>query len=244
MKRRAFGYCAAIVIIAAAWWALAALIDSPAFPAPDKATTAFFAALPQLWPHALTSAARIGAGMFFGVVLGMPLGIAIGRVRALDTVATPMIHLLYPIPKVVFLPVLLVLLGLGNAPKVVLIALVVFFQTIVSARDAARSVPRESVEAARVLGTSWLRQMWRVVVPQAMPGMFTALRINVATSIAILFLAESIAGDSGLGYYIVQMWGMLSYSRMFAGIIAMGTLGVAFYEALELAEKLVLRWRD
>jgi NitT/TauT family transport system permease protein len=239
-----FGYCAAIVIITLAWWALAALIKSPAFPPPGKAVSAFVADLPKLWPHALTSAGRIGAGMLAGVLFGMPLGIAIGRSRGLDTVATPMIHLLYPIPKVVFLPVLLVLLGLGNAPKVVLIALVVFFQTIVSARDAARSVSHESIEVARVMGTSWLRQMWRVVVPQALPGMFTALRINVATSIAILFLAESIAGDSGLGYYIMQMWGMLAYSRMFAGIIAMGTLGVAFYEALELAEKLVLRWRD
>ena len=93
-----------------------------------------------------------------------------------------------------FLPVLLVLLGLGNAPKIALIAIIVFFQILVTARDAAKAVPEASVLSVRSLGASRLDIYRHVVVPAALPDIFTALRIGTGTAIAVLFLAESIAG--------------------------------------------------
>ena len=196
-----------------------------------------------LWPHVLVSLWRVVAAMAIGMGLALPAGVWIGRSRRVATVATPLIHLLYPIPKVVFLPVLLVLLGLGNAPKVVLIALTVFFQTLVSVRDAARAVPAPYLAAVRAFGANRWQTVWHVVLPASLPALFTSLRINVGTAIAILFLAESIAGDSGIGYYVMQMWAMIDYPAMFAGIIAMAAIGVALYETLELVEHVALRWQ-
>jgi len=81
-------------------------------------------------------------------------------------------------------------------------------------------------------------------LPVSLPAVCTAVRINIATAIAILFLAESIAGSSGLGYYIVQMWGRLDYAAMFAGIIALAVLGVALYEGVAAVEHHWLGWAD
>jgi NitT/TauT family transport system permease protein len=83
-----------------------------------------------------------------------------------------------------------------------------------------------------------------VVVPATLPEVFTSLRINVATAIAILFLAESIAGTSGLGFAITDAWGMVDYPKMFAGIIAMALLGVALYETLNFIEQRLLDWKQ
>ncbi|MCL2315803.1 MAG: ABC transporter permease [Actinomycetia bacterium] len=241
--RRVLGYAAAVVLIVGTWWGLAVWVGSPALPRPWPALVALVRALPALWPHVLVSLWRILAAMALGMGLALPAGVLIGRSRAVATVATPLIHLLYPIPKVVFLPVLLVLLGLGNAPKIVLIALTVFFQTLVSVRDAVRVIPMPYLAAVRAFGANRWQTVWHVVLPAALPGLFTSLRINVGTAIAILFLAESIAGDSGIGYYVMQMWAMIDYPAMFAGIIAMAAMGVAIYESLELIEHVALRWQ-
>jgi len=241
--RRVTGYVAALVLIVLVWWGLAMLIGSPALPRPWPAVVSLWQALPQLAPHFLVSLWRILAAMVIGVVLAMPVGLWIGRSHGAQWIGTPLIHLLYPIPKVVFLPVLLVLLGLGNAPKVVLIALTIFFQTMLSVRDAVRIIPAPYLAAVRAFGASRWQVLRHVVLPASLPALFTSLRISVGTSIAILFLAESIAGSSGIGYYVVQMWSMLDYSAMFAGIIAMAIMGVLLYEVLELVEHVALRWQ-
>lgn len=241
--RRALGYLGATVVLLAGWAALAAVVDSPALPGPMIALAEFARQLPALAPEALVSLLRVVAAMALGTVLAVPLGLALGRLPRADAVFAPLVFLIYPIPKVVFLPVLLVLLGLGNAPKIALIALIVFFQILVTARDAAKAVPDGSVVSVRSLGATRLQVATHVVFPAALPDIFTALRIGTGTAIAVLFLAESIAGSNGLGWFIVDAWGRIDYPAMFAGIIAMGLLGVALYEALEAVEARTTRWR-
>lgn len=81
-----------------------------------------------------------------------------------------------------------------------------------------------------------------MVVPAALPDIFTALRISTGTAIAVLFFSETVAGSEGLGYYIIDAWSRIAYSEMFAGIIAMALLGVVLYEVLEVAEARVCKW--
>ena len=137
----------------------------------------------------------------------------------------------------------LVLLGLADAPKIVLIAITIFFQVLVTVRDAAKTVPDAAILSVRSLGATRFDVHRHVVVPATLPELFTALRISSGTAIAILFFAEAIAGRTGLGYFIVDSWAMLNYPRMFAGIIAMAVLGVLFYEFFDLLERRLARWR-
>lgn len=241
--RKVAGYLGAITVLLIGWAAVAAAVGSPALPGPGIAIVTFVEQWPAIWPQMLVSLWRVIIAMTLGTALAVPLGLMLGRSPRADAMFAPLIYVTYPIPKVVFLPVLMVLLGLGNAPKIVLIALIVFFQILVTARDASKAVPEPSVLSVRSLGASRWDVYRHVVVPAALPDIFTALRIGTGTAIAVLFLAESIAGSSGIGYYIVDAWGRIDYPAMFAGIIGMGLLGVVLYEALDAVEVWATRWR-
>lgn len=241
--RTAIAYLTVIVLLLGGWAALSMAIASPALPMPQVAFSHFASEFTNMVPHALTSLWRIIAAMAIGTILALPIGLIAGRSARFDTLFSPFIYLTYPVPKVVFLPVFMVLLGLNNAPKIALIAVVIFFQTLVTARDAARNIPEASVESVRSLGANSWQVAVDVVIPAALADVFTALRINTGTAIAVLFLAESIAGTSGLGYFIMSSWGLVNYPAMYAGILMMALVGVGIYEALNLLERRLLRWR-
>jgi len=242
--RRFVSYMLALVVILLGWHLTSLALNSPALPTPVQTLPMLQKFAPQLAPDFFISFYRVIAAMFLGTVIAMPLGLAVGRSPRLDALLAPILYILYPIPKIVLLPVLLVLLGLADAPKIVLIAITIFFQVLVTVRDAAKAVPMGAVLSVRSLGASRLDIFAHVVVPSSLPDLFTALRISSGTAVAILFFAEAIAGSTGLGYFIVDSWAMINYPRMFAGIILMALLGVVLYEAFDFAERRLTRWRN
>ena len=243
LLRKIGGYVFAVAFIVAGWWITALIVNSPALPTPPQTFEVLGANAPTLVPYFLTSAYRVVVSLLIGTALAVPIAQICARSRTLDTLFAPVLYLLYPIPKVVLLPILLVLLGLADAPKIVLIALTVFFQVLVAVRDAVRSVPQGAVLAARSLGAGRWGMYRHVVVPATLPAVFTSLRIGVGTAIAVLFIAEAMAGSTGLGYFIMQSWSMVNYPRMFAGIIALALLGLVLYALFDLAERLLTRWK-
>ena len=243
LARKTIGYLGALIIIFIFWHIAAVLINSPALPTPLATIPMLSTYASQLAPDFCVSFYRVVIAMMIGTVIAVPLGLAIGRSPRLDALIAPLLYILYPIPKIVLLPVLLVLLGLADAPKIVLIALTIFFQVLVTVRDAAKAVPDAAITSVRSLGASRLDVYFNVVVPASLPELFTALRISSGTAVAILFFAEAIAGSTGLGYFIVDSWAMINYPRMFAGIIAMALLGVVLYEIFEILERRLTRWR-
>ena len=241
---RAYGYIWGSVFVIAIWWILAAIIDSPALPTPIATIPVLVDNFSGLVPEFGISLFRILLAMLIGTVLGAPLGILIGRSMWADRLLTPVMYILYPLPKIVLLPILFVLIGIGGQSKVVLIAIAVFFQMAVTMRDAAKSVPRESVEAMLSFGAGRRQILGSVVIPNTLPSLFTALRVTTASAIAILFIAESMAGSSGLGYYIMHSWSILEYTQMFAGIVAMAFMGILLYELFDFCERRLTAWRQ
>lgn len=241
--RKLVGYLWGTVFVVALWWVLALAIGSPALPTPDATWPAlvdnFACIMPEFW----TSLGRIALSMLIGTVLGVPAGLWIGRSRRGDQIFGPVLYVLYPVPKIVFLPVLFILFGLGGQAKVSLISIAIFFQMVVTMRDAAKNVPQGAVVSLRSLGATKGQILREVVLPASLPDLFTALRITTGTAVAVLFIAESMAGSSGLGYYIMHTWSLLEYEQMFAGIIAMAVLGVVIYEAFEILEYRLTKWR-
>lgn len=241
--RKLLGYLWGTVFVIALWWAVAALLRSPALPTPLETWPAlvdtFAAIVPEFW----VSFGRIVFSMLIGTALGVPAGLWMGRSKWGDRIFGPVLYVLYPVPKVVFLPVLFILFGLGGQAKVILIAIAIFFQMLVTMRDAARNVPAGAIVSMRSLGAGKMAILREVVLPASLPDLFTALRITTGTAVAVLFIAESMAGSSGLGYFIMHAWSLLEYEQMFAGIIAMAALGVVLYEVFELLEHRLTRWR-
>ncbi len=235
--RKALAYIWGTALVLVLWWLLAAVLQSPALPTPLATLPVLADEAGAIWPHFWVSFERIMLAMAIGTMLGAPLGLLLGRSKRADALFGPVLYILYPLPKVVFLPVLFVLLGLGGEAKVVLIAIAVFFQMMVTMRDAAKAVPQPLLEAFWSLGATRWQGFCHVTVPLAVPSLFTALRVTTGTAVAILFIAESMAGSTGLGYFIMHAWSVLGYKQMFAGIVAMAVMGVVIYEAFDVAEK-------
>lgn len=240
---RACGYIWGTVFVIALWWLFAIAINSPALPSPIETVPVLVDNFTGLVPEFGTSFFRILLAMFIGAFFGAPLGIFMGRSAWADRLLTPVMYILYPLPKIVLLPILFVLIGIGGESKIALIAIAVFFQMAVTMRDAAKAVPRESVEAMLSFGATRRQVLASVVIPNTLPALFTALRVTTASAIAILFIAESMAGSSGLGYFIMHSWSILEYKQMFAGIVAMAIMGILLYEFFDFCERRLTAWR-
>ena len=243
MLSKVGGYVFAVAFIVAGWWITALAVNSPALPTPAQTVEVLGSNMDVLIPFFWTSAYRVVASLLIGTLLAVPIAQLCARSRVLDGLFAPVLYLLYPIPKVVLLPILLVLFGLADAPKIVLISLTVFFQVLVAVRDAVKAVPESALVSVRALGGSAWDEYRHVYVPATLPAVFTSLRIGVGTAIAVLFIAEAMAGSTGLGYFIMQSWSMVNYPRMFAGIIALALLGLVLYAVFDLLERRLTRWR-
>lgn len=226
-------------------WQLASLaLNKPVLPPPWEVLRAFALALPEdLGRHILVSGWRVVASIAIAVAFALPAGLSLGLSPTANRLAGPAIYLLYPIPKIVFLPVILLLLGIGNLSKVFVISLILFFQILVVVRDEAANIRPELIASVRSLGAG-RRALFRFVyLPACMPAVLTSLRVSIGTAIAVLFFAESFATTSGLGYYIiVETWGRLAYAEMYAGVVGMSLLGLALYFLVDRLQRHMCPW--
>jgi ABC-type nitrate/sulfonate/bicarbonate transport system permease component len=245
MRRKIWEYLVALAALLVFWQLAASALNTPALPGPLdvilKPEMIFNYSMGRNFGASLF---RVIISLAIGVALALPLGLILGREKRLDRFSAPLIFITYPIPKIVFLPILMVILGLGNVSKITLISIIIFFQILVTARDAARAVPEESILSIKSLGAGRWQTYKHIVFPASLPKVFTALRISTGTAIAVLFLAESFATTDGLGYMIIDSWSSLNYPRMFAAILALGLMGVFIYELLEFGERKLCPWAD
>ena len=225
-------------------WAIASLaVNKALLPTPWAVIRSFFLDLPRgLGWHILISGWRILAGMLITTLIGVPLGLWLGQNRRWDRFAFPLIYTTYPIPKIALLPVIILFLGIGDVSKIFLITLILFYQVLVIVRDASHNLPAEYSLSLRSLGANRLQILKYVYLPACLPATLTSLRLNVAVSIAVLYLAESFATTSGLGYYIMDTWQRLDYTRMYAGVLAMSLVGALLFSILAAIEGRVCRW--
>lgn len=187
------------------------------------------------------STRRILWGIGYATIAAWPLGVMLGQSRFLNRVFSPLLALVYPIPKVVFLPVVIILFGSGDGSKIALIAMILFFQIIVIVRDEALSISTELVESVRSLGAGRRALFLFVYIPASLGAVLTAWRISVGTAVAVLFIAETTATQEGLGYYIINRSQRLRYEEMYAGILAMSLLGIALYACTDILARIVRR---
>ena len=236
---------AAIVALAAMWDLVSHLLDSPALPGPAVAAAAFVELfLPELLPQLWVSAGRVVTALAIGTAVGVPLGLGLGRSSRLDALIAPVIWVTYPIPKITLLPVFFVLLGAGNVTKVSLLAVIVFFQIVVTVRDAARAIPVGAILSVRSLGANRWDIARHVVLPATLPGVMTSMRLSIGHAVAVLFFAETVAGTDGIGYFVMDAWTRIQFGEMLAGVLAMALLGAVLYETLHAIERRVCRWTE
>ncbi|MFP3909757.1 MAG: ABC transporter permease [Archaeoglobaceae archaeon] len=242
-EAKRWSYLVAVAIIIFLLHLLSLAVDSPALPAPPEVLKALVTQFLEesLLEHFLVSSYRVIYAIALALSLAVPVGL-LSHERGVDKLVTPFLYLLYPIPHIVLLPLIIILFGIGDASKIVLIALIIFFQILVTTRDASRNVSQYYVYSLLSLGAGKKDVYRHVIFPASLPKILTALRISIGTSIAILFFAESFATVRGLGYIIMDSWSRADYPGLYAGIVSMAILGFTLYVILEAIEKRVCRW--
>lgn len=225
------------------WQLLAWLINRPIMPSPVTVLPVFIEKMPgELGVHFMASAGRVLAAIILAVITAVPIGLGLGQMKILNRIFGPLIAILYPIPKIVFLPVIYVLLGITDVSKIFLIAVIIFFQILVVVRDEAANLHPELLLSVRSLGAGRRALYKYVYLPASLPAVLTALRVSVGTAVAVLFIAEQSLTTYGLGYYIVvETYQILRYPEMYAGILAMSLLGVLLYFIIYCVELRVNR---
>ncbi len=228
-------------------WQLAAwIVDKPILPSPVLVAGVLGREITGDLPgHFLASLWRVAASTALSIILAAPAGLALGQSRRLNRIISPLIYLLYPIPKVVFVPVVLLFLGIGDLSKIVIIFLILFFQVLVLVRDQAAALRPELIQSVRSLGAG-RRALFRFVyLPASLPAVLTALRQSVGTAVAVLYVTELFATQKGLGYYIFYNGSTLfNYPAMYAGIVAMSLLGLGLYFTVDWLEKRLCPWQS
>lgn len=232
-----------VILILLGWQVLSMVLQTTAFPPPGKALKSFTDLLySDILTHLQISLYRVGVSLVVAAFLAIPLGLFLGKNKRADELSAPFLYLTFPIPKVVFLPIFLILLGIGNLSKIVMITLIVFYQILVTTRDAARNVQHEYVLSVQSLKASSWELYRHVYFPACLPNILTSLKLGLGTAMAVLFLVETYATREGIGYFIMNSWSSLAYDKMFAGIIAMSLMGFLLYLLLDTCEKIFCAW--
>lgn len=243
-RKKIRDYCFALIMVFLLWHFLACSLNRPFLPYPSTVLKELPSLLARscLLSDFAASAGRVLLGLALAALPGIPLGLVLGSCPKPDRLLSPLVYLLYPLPKIVFLPIIIVLFGLGDFPKIFLIAIIVFFQVVVTTRDAARNIPAHWFLAMKSLQAKRLQIFRHLIWPACLPGILTALRISLGTAIAVLFMAETFAADNGLGYFILNSMERRDFPAMYAGILAMGALGILLYSLADALERFFCRW--
>jgi NitT/TauT family transport system permease protein len=236
----------AFAILLAAWFLLSVIVDRSILPGPILVFQTFFHELikGEIIVHFFYSLMRVFAGTVLAVLLATPIGLILGQFPSINRVVSPIIYILYPIPKVVFIPIIFLFTGIGEVSKILIILIILFFQVLVLVKDQASDIKRELILSVRSLGAGRKALLWFVYLPACLPPIFTALRQSIGTAVAVLYLSELFATTYGLGYFIyLQGSTLMNFPAMYAGIIAMSILGISLTSIINLLEAYYCPWK-
>ena len=181
---------------------------------------------------AWASLVRSFSGFAIGSVIGIGLGLACSVARPLQAFFDPLVSMAYPVPKVALLPVVITWLGFGDASKIAIISLAVFFPTFINALYGSRGVNPRWVWSARNMGATRAQVFWRVIAPASLPHVFNGLRSGLALSFVVLFASEMVGAKNGLGNLIIKAEESMRFDLMYAAIFTIGLIGFASDRAL------------
>lgn len=196
----------------------------------------------ELLPHIYISLMRSLIGFALGSILGIILGIGIGWSKLVEDIVDVPIQVFRAVPKSAVIPLIIIWLGLGEASKIFLVATPSFFMTLINSITGVKSVDNLMVKAARSLGARDRQILKEVVIPTALPMIFAALRLGIVVSLVLLIIAEMIAANYGLGYFILDSQRLWDTPKVFAGIAMITLFGYTFDRIILSMERKFLAW--
>ncbi len=193
--------------------------------------------------HMWVSLYRIFAGFLLGAVPGIVLGVAMGMSRSVRVALDPVISAVYVLPKIAILPLVMLIFGIGEESKIVIVAVSSFFLVLINTTVGVRDIEPIFFEAAHNYGANQWQLFWHVIIPGALPVIFAGLRLSLGTALIVIIAAEFVAAQYGLGYLIWFSWQTLLTENMFAGLVVVMILGALFTGGLQALERWLMPWQ-
>ena len=190
----------------------------------------------------LVSLNRLMQGFVYGSLIGIVLGLVAGSIRWVEDVVDPWVAAVYPIPKSALFPLFLLWFGLGDSSKIVTIAVGVLFLVLVNTVTGVKSINPLLLKAAVDLGASRLQVFMKVILPGALPNIFTGLRLGAGMALILVFITEIEATKAGLGFLLWESFQLMETRNVFVGVVTFGLLGVAFTWGLQWIERACCPW--
>lgn len=194
-----------------------------------------------LW-HIPVTVAEIVAGYIIGVLIGIAAALVFYRAPVIEDILNPLIVFIQTAPKIAIAPLLLLWLGLDMTPKVVLVAIVTFFPILATMLSALRSMPPMLDELSRILHLSPLQRIWRLELPQALPLLFSGLKVAATLAVTAAVIGELMGARAGLGYLLSLGQETSDTQLVLVSVLILSLLGYLLYLAIQAAERRLLRW--
>ena len=243
-KRSGVWYLYGMIIFVSLWYVAGIVVQLPIIPSPVAVLgnlVDIFAS--KIVIHGFYSLWRIVAGVFLSVIVGIPVGLCMGYFAKWDRVLSPLVYLTYPIPKIALLPIMMLLFGLGELSKIIMIFLIIVFQVIVAVRDGVKSIPKETYYPLYSLGASFKDVFWEILMPASLPKFLTSIRVAMATAISVLFFTETFGTQYGMGYFIMDAWMRVNYLEMYSGIVVLSCIGLILFGVIDYLDQKICHWQ-
>lgn len=196
-----------------------------------------------LLTHILASLQRILWGFILAGLAGIAVGILIGFFSIPEAVGNPILAAVFPIPKIAILPLLILWLGIGEGPKIAVIALGVFFPMAISVYTGVKSVDPLLIKAALSLGSSRSRIIYKVVLPSILPMIFAGMKLGMGIALLLVVAAEMVAADAGIGFMILNAADLMQTRRLMVGLVILSLMGIFFNWLFQKMERIFLPWK-
>jgi NitT/TauT family transport system permease protein len=211
-------------------------------PPPSRVWVEFAKRFDPVMASAWVTTKEILAGYALAVVVSIPLAVAIAYSRFMEHAVYPVIVFLQIVPKIAIAPLFIIWFGFGFMPKLLLVFLLSFFPIVVSSIAGFKSADRDVMDFARTTGAGRWRMFVKIRLPQALPQIFTGLKVGAALAATAAVVAEFVASDKGLGYLLLQYNGNLDTPMVFATIVLLSLIGVVVYYAVDILERIAIPW--
>lgn len=235
----------AAVLMILGWQLYVRLFNVEKFvlPPPGDVLSASTDAPGELWEHSLVTLREVLVGFVISVAIGVVLGLLIAASQYLRDAIYPLILVTQSVPKVALAPVLLLALGYGEAPKIVIVFLVCFFPIVINTAAGLESTPHEHLLLARSLRANRWTTFWKFRVPGALPFMFVGFKLAISLAVIGAVIGEFVGGDAGLGYLIVVSTSHANTGLAYGSIVLLGAISIVLFYGIVSLEMLVTPWR-
>jgi ABC-type nitrate/sulfonate/bicarbonate transport system permease component len=220
-------------------------IDTRFFPAPTSIAAKLFdlAKSGELWSHLSASLQRLLWGSLLGGVPALVLGIIMGLYRPVRAAIDPLISATYPIPKSAILPLILLIFGLDEASKIVMVALGVFYPVVINTVTGVRQIDKIYLDVGKNFRASRWQTFRTIALPGALPSIMAGIKLGIGMGLILIAIAEMVGAKTGIGFMIWDAWQVLSVETMYVGLIIISILGFVLTLILNEIEAWVLPWK-